>query len=141
MRYLLISSAVMKECKKPSWLPLLTSLKQVFDICYHHYRSLLNNNYCHQNYCRLRNHLITLYSQCYGLVAFYHTIFYRWYILLLIIIGLANHYTGFLLLKAKNLSKHSTYNSIAYHLYSSKISTFFLSFLNLFGNVGFGKYF
>jgi len=54
---------------------------------------------------------------------------------------MANQYTIDILLKAKNLSKHSTYNSIAYYLYPSKVCTFLFSFLNMFANAGFGNNF
>jgi amino acid permease len=58
-------------------------------------------------------------------------------IVIFLLVAMANQYSVYLLLKAKNLSKHSTYNSIAYHIYRSKLFQFFLSFINLLANIGF----
>ena len=62
-------------------------------------------------------------------------------IIIFLIVGVTNHYLVYILLKSKNLSKHSTYNSIAYHIYKSKVCTFLLSFINMFANVGFGIFY
>ena len=104
-----------------------------------HFRSFRNYHNSCQIHCRVRNHFTSLHSECHGLGSINRFILHCGYIhILKINPGIANHYTCVLLLKAKNLSKHSTYNSIAYHLYSSKLCTFLLSFLNVFGNIGFG---
>lgn len=45
-------------------------------------------------------------------------------------------FTSVLLLKAKNLSKHSNYTSIAYHIFRTKFSNAICSALILLSNVG-----
>lgn len=61
-------------------------------------------------------------------------------LIMFIFFAISTQYTTYILLKVKNLSKHSTYNSIFYHLYRSKLCQFLLSFLNMFCNIGFSKY-
>lgn len=45
-------------------------------------------------------------------------------------------FTSTLLLKAKNLSKHSNYNSIIYHIFRTKFVLILGSFMILFKNIG-----
>ena len=61
-------------------------------------------------------------------------------IIICILVGIVNNYTIMILLKAKNLSKHSTYNSISYHISRSKYLIFIISFVNMFSNVGFSNF-
>lgn len=137
-----MNSVETKACKKQSWSLSPISPKQVFFMGLHFHRFVLNNNNSHQDHSRIWDYLLAIYGECHGLAVVDNTLFYRWYITSFIFfLGIANHYTSVILLKSKNLSKHSTYNSIAYHLYSSKLCTLILSFLNMFGNVGFGNLF
>lgn len=46
------------------------------------------------------------------------------------------HFTCFLLLKAKNLSRHSNYSSISYHIFRTKFSQIICSIAILINNLG-----
>jgi amino acid permease len=61
------------------------------------------------------------------------------YVLALIIFGVVMGLTQFsciLLLKSKNLSKHSNYSSISYHIFKSKFFQALCSFAILLNNLG-----
>ncbi len=102
------------------------------------FRHVLDSHNSNQSRSGVRNHFPALYCQRHGLGIFNNIVFADGYFS--IYLGLANQHTIHLLLKSKNLSRHSTFNSIAYYLYPSKVCTFLLSFVNMFANVGFGKF-
>lgn len=52
-----------------------------------------------------------------------------------IVVGLT-HLSSIFLLKAKNLSKHSNFSTIFYHIFRSKIPQAICSSMILFGNLG-----
>lgn len=53
-----------------------------------------------------------------------------------IIVVAINQFTSAMLLKAKNLSRHSNYSTIMYHIFESKFGQAFCSFLILVNNLG-----
>ena len=56
--------------------------------------------------------------------------------IMLVLVICLNQFSAVLLLKAKNLSKHSNYSSIAYHIFQNKIVQGFCSSVILINNLG-----
>lgn len=78
-----------------------------------------------------------------GILSLPYTISKLGYIFSLIVFALVISLTQFscyLLLRAKNLSRHSNYSTIMYHIFRSKGSQIFCSLLILLNNLGICKY-
>jgi amino acid permease len=79
-----------------------------------------------------------------GILSLPFTISKLGYIFALIVFAIVislTQFSCFLLLKAKNLSKHSNYSTIMYHLYRNKGSQTFCSVLILLNNLGICKFY
>ena len=61
---------------------------------------------------------------------------YVFALVVLVLIYLTNQFTCQLLLKAKNLTKHSNYTSISYHLFKNRIFQALISICILINNLG-----
>jgi len=74
-----------------------------------------------------------------GILSLPFTISKLGYVFALIVFGIVISLTQFscyILLKAKNLSRHSNYSTIMYHLFRKKWSQVFCSLLILLNNIG-----
>jgi len=57
-------------------------------------------------------------------------------IIVFLIVGLVNHFSAVLLINAKNLSGHSNYSSILYHIFRHKFSKALASLVIFLNNMG-----
>lgn len=78
-----------------------------------------------------------------GILAMPYTVYvlgWAFSLIVFLFITLANQYSVIILLKVKNLSKHSNYSTVASYIAKGKWFSFAVSAIIFSGNVGFSKF-